>query len=110
MVQLFSLSSIGRMSTKVSIPRWVACGGFGMCIGFLYFAGTLLLSHRDWYHKIGDGPAISQWLDAFIWVLQDFPFGHWIADGSLAMFCNGLFWGALGSGLYSFRLWRRYAA
>jgi hypothetical protein len=81
-----------------------------MCVGFLYFAGTLLLSHRDWYHKIGDGPAISQWLDALNMVIGDFPFGRWIDSGSLSYLLNGLLWSALGGGLFALRLWRRHAA
>ena len=101
---------IARMSTKVLIPRWVACVGFGMSVGFLYFAGTLLLSHRDWYHKIGDGPAISQWLDALNQVIGDFPFGRWIDSGSLSYLLNGLLWSAIGGGVYALRLWRRQAA
>jgi hypothetical protein len=98
------------MRAKLSISRWVACAGVGMCIGFLYFESTLLLSHRNWYHKLGEGPAASQWLDALDMVMGDFPFGHWVSDGSFSYLLNGLFWAALGSGLCALRLWRKHAA
>src|SRR5437879_3409147 len=94
------------MSSKIILPRWVACIAFGMSAGFLYFVSTLLLSHRGWYHKMGEGPAGSQWLDALNMVLGDFPFGRWIDDSSLSYLLNGLLWGALASGLCAVRLWR----
>jgi hypothetical protein len=94
------------MSTKVSIPRWVCCAAAGMSVGFLYFVFTLLLDHWGWNHKIGD----EAWIDALGWVLNDFPFGRWIDDGSLRYLLNGLLWSALGSGLYALRLWRGHAA
>jgi len=96
------------MNTRASIPRWIVCVAGGMCIGFLYFAGTLLLSHREWYHKIGEGPAISQWIDALGMVMGQFPFGYWISDGSLSYLLNGLFWGTLGGGLCALRFWRKH--
>ena len=91
------------MSTKVSIPWWVACVAFGVCIGFLYFAGTLLLSHINFHpHHFGEGR-----LDVLELVMRTFPFGRWIYDNSLSYLLNGLLWGALGSGFCAMRLWRK---
>lgn len=107
--RITTLSGI-RMGTKISISRGVLCAGVGMCVGFVYFVCTLLLAHRDWYHKIGDGTAVSQWLDAINMVIADFPFGNWVSDGRLTCLLSGLFWAALGSGLCAFRLWRKHSA
>src|SRR4051812_31493965 len=97
------------MNSKISVPRWVCCAGVGMSAGFVYFVATLLLSHRTWYHKIGDRPAASQWLDAFDMVIGDFPFGHWISDGKLSYLASGLFWAILSAGIYSLHIRRRPA-
>ena len=97
MAELKSLGDITRMTTKVSTPRWVACVAFGMCIGFTYFVFTLLLSHWGWNHEIGE----VAWIDALNSVMSDFPFGHWISDGSLRYLCCGLFWAALASAVYA---------
>jgi hypothetical protein len=93
------------MNTKVTIPRWLACVVFGMSVGFVYFAVTLLLAHWGWNHKIGD----KAWLDAVSWILSGFPFGRWIDDGWFAVLFNGLFWSAVGGALFAFRVWRRHA-
>jgi hypothetical protein len=95
------------MSAKIAIPRWIVCVAFGMCISFLYFVVTLLLSHREWYHKMGEGPALSQWIDALDMVLGDFPFGYWIRDGSLSYLLNGVLWSALAGGLCALHFHQR---
>ena len=93
------------MNTKVSISRWIVCAAVGMCIGFAYFAFSLLLSHWGWDHKIGD----VAWIDALNWVMSEFPFGYF-SDSTLCYLFNGLFWAALASGLCALKLWRRHAA
>jgi hypothetical protein len=77
-----------------------------MSTGFLYFTGTLLLSHWGWNHKIGD----VAWMDALNQVISDFPFHYFFSDGSLDYLINGLFWAALASGLCALRFWRKQAA
>ena len=92
------------MNTRIPVPRWIVCVAFGMCTGFLYFVFSLLLSHREWYHKMGEGPALSQWIDALNMVLGEFPFGYWIRDGSLAFLLNGVLWSVLGGILCAWRI------
>ncbi len=98
------------MSTKISMPRWLGSVGFGMCVGFLYFAATLMLQCHGWSHKLGEGGAASQWLDALDSVLWDFPLGHWISNGYLGHLLTGVLWGCLAGGLFAVRLWRKHAA
>src|SRR5271157_5379257 len=91
------------MNKRLSIPHWLACIAFGMCVDFFYFLCTLLLWHFAYYRKIGQGPALSQWLDALTDVIGDFPLGKGISDGFLRCMLNGLIWGAFGCALYT--LW-----
>ena len=98
-----------QMNAKVQSRRWAVCVATGICVGFVYFAGTLLLCHRWWYHKMGSAPAISQWLDALGIVLVSFPFGYWTDDANLSLVLNGLLWSAVGTGVCALRFWRARA-
>ena len=89
--------------------RWAVSLAVGMCVALVYLAGTATLSQRGWYRKHGDGPAISQWLDALESVSGDFPFGYWTDRYTVAVLLNALFWAALVGGLHAVLRTRRNA-
>jgi hypothetical protein len=87
------------MNTKIQVPRWLYCLGFGMSLGFLYFSTNIALLGLLWCFRTRT-PIVSDtflvWLQMFDQELGLMPFGYFMHSWEFGYLCNGLLWAALG--------------
>ncbi|MBI3867715.1 MAG: hypothetical protein HY299_04215 [Verrucomicrobia bacterium] len=92
------------MNTPIIVRPWVACLGFGGCVGFLYLLVCRIIAGIDYrsYHKTGSGSDLQEWLYALSDFIVGFPFGSSLT--------NSFAWTLVGVAVCVVLIWRRRRA